>query len=68
MSNNEYNGFKALEQEIINNRKDSDFNSVGNKLKENKNTFDFIGNLISLYLPEVLTVLTKFIGGSRNNK
>lgn len=68
MSDKTYNGFKALEKDIIENKEQDHFKKVSNNLQENKSTFDFIGNLISLYLPEVMTVLSKIIGGSRATK
>lgn len=65
MDNSNYNGFKALEKEIIENQSPSDIKKVESNLKANKGAFDFIGDMLSLYLPEVFSVITKLIGGNK---
>ena len=46
---NRYNGFKELERSIIDGKGDQ-FSQVKNNLQANKGSFDFIGNLVTLYL------------------
>jgi hypothetical protein len=58
---NRYNGFKELEQSIIDGKGDQ-FSQVKNNLQANKGSFDFIGNLVTLYLPQVLEVIGRFLG------
>ncbi|HPN70851.1 MAG TPA: hypothetical protein PLZ32_15085 [Saprospiraceae bacterium] len=58
---NRYNGFKELEQSIIDGKGDQ-FSQVKNNLQANKGSFDFIGNLVTLYLPQVMEVIGRFLG------
>lgn len=58
---NRYNSFKELEQSIIDGKGDQ-FSQVKNNLKANKGSFDFIGNLVTLYLPQVIEVIGRFLG------
>ncbi len=58
---NRYNSFKELEQSIIDGKGDQ-FSQVKNNLQSNKGSFDFIGNLVTLYLPQVLEVIGRFLG------
>ena len=58
---NRYNSFKELEQSIIDGKGDQ-FSQVKNNLQSNKGSFDFIGNLVTLYLPQVMEVIGRFLG------
>lgn len=58
---NRYNGFKELERSIIDGKGDQ-FSEVKNNLQANKGSFDFIGNLVTLYLPQVMEVIGRFLG------
>ena len=68
MSSDKYNGFKEMEKEILEGKSDNQFEKVKINLQENKSSFDFIGNLITLYLPDVMSVISKLIGGAKTNK
>lgn len=61
---NRYNGFKELENSILEGKTDQ-FQKVQTNLQASKGTFDFIGNIVTLYLPQVFAVIGKFLGGEK---
>ena len=58
---NRYNGFKELENSIAEGKSEH-FSKVQNNLRDNKSTYNFIGNLVNLYLPQFMNVVSRFLG------
>lgn len=55
-----YNGFKELEKSIIKDQTPQ-ITRVQQNINGTKNTFNFIGNIVDIYLPNVMATISKMM-------